>query len=353
MNGGVAPVALVAVLLVLAGCGGAPTGPAGGTATDEDAVGTPTVTATATESPPAATPGSESTATPDGTTTAAGTVTAGPTRTATADPGVVATSAGGGAGGSVIGTPGGPAGADSTPADASDGAPPRSVTATPSMASPPGTGPEGVTDAAALFEAHQDGLTGTDYAVAYGTRSVVAGNRSEVSTVVRSDRDRERTLERTGVPGAAATLETFRNRSGFFRREAVDDRIHYTVRDPGLSFRAAHRQRADARYPVETVLRYGEFERTGTATHDGRRVTRFGLAAVNRSALSAGTTVTEASGALLVDRQGVVRRALVDIRGERDGTDRRLVAEYRVVETGEVTVTPPDWLDEATAASGR
>ncbi len=208
-------------------------------------------------------------------------------------------------------------------------------------------------DSTALLDTKVDSLAETDYALNVTQVAMVDGNRTRSVSVVRSDLDGQRSLGEFGVrsPRGETTVDIYRNVTTLYRQQTVDGRTSYRVRNGSGTFEQYHERRADVARSAESLFRFANFSGAELVERDGRTMARYSLAEANRSAINESTTITDATGELLVDERGVIHRGVVDIRGNRDGTPRRLFIELRTTATSDVTVEEPDWLSEAEAAS--
>jgi hypothetical protein len=218
---------------------------------------------------------------------------------------------------------------------------------------PAGTSESGVADPTALLDAKVDSLADTDYALNVTQVAMLDGSRTRSVSVVRSDLDGQRSLGEFSVtsPSGETTVDIYRNATTLSRRQAVDGRTSYRVRNGSGTFEQYHERRADVARSAESLFRFANLSGAEVVERDGRTMARYTLAEVNGSAVNESTTITDATGVLLVDERGVIHRGVVDIRGNRDGTPRRLFIELRTTATSDVTVEEPDWLSEAEAAS--
>ena len=228
-------------------------------------------------------------------------------------------------------------------------------TATPEpFAYPNGTNASSVTDRTALYATHAETL-GTVSFASNLTQVVVAGeNRSEATSLVRSDPAAERAVSSFTVtePTGVTSADTFRNGTDRYRRRTVDDRTSYRVRNATGPFEDFHAQQTGLLRSADRLFQLARFAGNGTVERDGRRLARYDLTGINESTVGENTTITSTDGVLLVDERGVVHRAAVEVRGERDGQRQRLRIEYRTTATGDVTVDRPEWLSTAEEESG-
>ncbi|WP_276257526.1 hypothetical protein [Haloglomus litoreum] len=218
---------------------------------------------------------------------------------------------------------------------------------------PEGVDDSGVADSTALFDAHVAAVSGTDYAINLTQVAAIGENRTHATSVVRSDLDRERSLGRFEVTGQQDTsVAVFRNTSDFYRRQTAAGRTSYRVRNATGSFATYHERRADVLRSANTVFQFANLSSAEIVERDGRRMARYTLDEVDRTAINESTTITDASAELLVDERGVIHRGYVEIDGERDGEPRRLFVEFRTTATGDVPVERPGWLGTAEEEAG-
>jgi hypothetical protein len=204
-----------------------------------------------------------------------------------------------------------------------------------------------------LFDAHRATLGERDYAVNLTQVVLADGDRTRTVSRVRSDLDAGRLRGAFTASSNNVTVDTFRNKSRFFRRQTVADRTTYRVRNTTGSFESYHDRRTSLVASSVSIYRFAAYTANGTVERDGRTLYRFDLAAVNESAVAENVTVTGAAGRLLIDERGLIHRSTLELRGESaDGDTRRLFVSYRVTGTGDVTVERPDWLSTAAAETG-
>lgn len=245
-------------------------------------------------------------------------------------------------------------GGDQAGSDGRDGGDDETGTSTGPSAYPPGLDASGVTDRSALFAAHEKALATDDYAANLTQVAVVGGNRTTTTTLIRSDVNGKRAAGRFEVRDASGTtsVDTYRNATTLYRRQKADGETQYLVRNASGPFTDYHERQSDLLRSGAQVFILANFTGDGTIERDGRRLVRYSLAGLNESAIDRNTTVTSAEGELLVDERGVVHRAFVDLRGERDGESRQLRLEYRTTATRNVTVTRPEWSTTAEQEAG-
>lgn len=96
----------------------------------------------------------------------------------------------------------------------------------------------------------------------------------------------------------------------------------------------------------EYFYRSTEFERAGNVTRDGETFTRYVLAETPENP-SENVTIQDGDGEILVDSEGIIHEATLNVTAEENGEPAQMTVEYRVTELGNVTVPEPAWLDEA------
>ncbi|RXK49341.1 DUF7537 family lipoprotein [Halorientalis pallida] len=97
---------------------------------------------------------------------------------------------------------------------------------------------------------------------------------------------------------------------------------------------------------LRQVYEFGEFERAGNVTRDGREYAAFDLTAA-ATGPNATVTLNHSSGRILIAPNGVIRRATIDLQGTQRGAPFVYAVDYRITQDGDVSVQPPEWLDRA------
>jgi hypothetical protein len=178
--------------------------------------------------------------------------------------------------------------------------------------------------------------------------TVETPNRSRNATVaVASDPDGKRQLIRTRSRNG--TLDRYVNSTTVFSRveingtteyghTALGDAVFSTVHTDGVRIGR-----------LTTIYEFGQFEPAGNVTRDGTRYAAFELAGVNTGP-NAAVTLNHSTGRILVAPNGAIRRASIDLRGTQRGDPFVYAVDYRITRTGDVSIRPPEWLDEARSA---
>ncbi|WP_049931073.1 DUF7537 family lipoprotein [Halosimplex carlsbadense] len=231
-----------------------------------------------------------------------------------------------------------------------------------------GSGPSTVETANAsrvrrVVAAHSTALADRDYEVTRSERRRVTGpngTRSAVRRVVaRSSAAQDRIAGRLTVNG---TLEPGVTRTNTFVADGtVNRRTVHSGHEPEYTREAAEQSHRElhgemATTSLEELLELGRYERASTVERDGRRLGRYELAAFAGPSWSRASTVENASGVYLVDRDGVVREARLTYRLSDPEAETTMTVErtYAVETADRLAVERPAWVDEAVeAADGR
>lgn len=88
------------------------------------------------------------------------------------------------------------------------------------------------------------------------------------------------------------------------------------------------------------------FTPTGQVRRDGTVLTRYEVSTVS-AAENPDAALDHYSGEVLVDSDGIVRTATLQVNGTVDGEPQRLSVEYHVTALGTATVERPDWVGQA------
>jgi len=172
--------------------------------------------------------------------------------------------------------------------------------------------------------------------------------------VFRINLTEERYYSNVAVPGISHTRIVYQGDVGTFHRFVDDDGVSYvndTARSPAWPDSPLRRSLAvGGRTLVRRIARY-DFERAGTAEFDGGRLERYVASGTDNA--SGPGTVTAFVMVILVDDRGIVRRVESTTRGRVEGKGE-YVLRYRfsVTGLGTTSVTPPDWVENASAPAG-
>jgi hypothetical protein len=210
----------------------------------------------------------------------------------------------------------------------------------------PAAGPteDGITVPTFRLENHSRALANTSYAVEM--RINVSTNRTRLnrSFAVRSDRETARQL--IELQEGPLRADRYVANGSIYTRSRVNGSVAYDNRSLGSgndTFDAIHRRSVSADR-LAGIYQFGEFNESGTVTREGRTLTEYELV---ETAIGDNATVESASGRVLIDQNGAIRLARVDITGTQDGDPFFVHADYRVTATEAVTVRQPGWLDAA------
>jgi hypothetical protein len=193
---------------------------------------------------------------------------------------------------------------------------------------------------------HSRALANTSYAVEMRIDISANGSTIDRSFAVRSDPGAER--QRVELRGRQSVTDRFVGNGTIYTRLRANGSTGYDVRRfdrYNLTFGTLHR-RSVSQGRLAGIYQYGDFDESGTVTRNGRTLTEYTLV---DTGITRNATVESASGRVLVDREGVIRLARIDISGTRGGDEFFIHTEYRVTGIGTVTADRPGWLAEARA----
>lgn len=235
------------------------------------------------------------------------------------------------------------AGCSSGPLGGSPGdAAPQSVD---DLSLPDGASPDAVENASALAAAHTQRLSERGYEVRLSVALSGAGESRNRTYLVRRDAD-SRALYQRVVRGANGTpVVAYVNETASYQKQGVADPSYdvdtATTSDGGPT--------AVAKAP-ESLVPLGEWTDPSAVSRDGQTLVRYDLDGISPDAQFVDADqVSNASGSLLVDQQGVVHRVALNVTRERDGATSTARYEYRVTDLGDVAVEKPEWVSEAAA----
>jgi hypothetical protein len=197
-----------------------------------------------------------------------------------------------------------------------------------------------------LLRNHSRALANTSYAIEMEINISANDSAIDRSFAVRSDLVAER--QRVELQGPRSVTDRFVGNGTIYTRLRANSSTGYDVRDFerfNVTFGTLHR-RSISQGRLAGIYQYGEFDETGTVTRNGRTLTEYTLV---DTGITRNATVESSSGRVLVDQQGVIRLARVDITGTRDGNEFFVQTTYRVTGVGDITVDEPGWTADARA----
>lgn len=232
---------------------------------------------------------------------------------------------------------------------ATEAAPPtlEPVTSTPGSGAdtyPPGMSASGIEDADALIGAHLDVVTGQSYRWIRVRREYV--DRRPVASVRERADVASPTVYRTSVQrgerGDVTVFERYANGTVQFQQRRDANGTTYSSHGIGAGPDGKGPYEIDAERRLDRVLGMENTSVAGTETLDGRRFYRVRLSGY------VWPGIPNASGMVLVGESGFVRRLWLQyaLPGE---SNRAVTVEMRYERVGNVTVSPPPWLEEAKA----
>lgn len=243
---------------------------------------------------------------------------------------------------------GGPSPTPATPG----GSPSPSPTPTP-VPYPAGYGATGVADADRAIQAHVDGVQAQEsYIVEFNGTALTNRSVGTINALQATNLSTDRAYSIIRVGGRGTTTRYYADGSVYVRTDPPGaNNTRYS--SANATFRPRAFTGVEQVEPLVRNVSYGAPERIPRT--DGGAFFRYSTSGVEnvtdlRSIL--GDTidrrnVTELRVGIVVDGDGVVRRAAYDATITRDGEALQIATEVKVLGFGSTTVDPPDWLDEA------
>lgn len=211
---------------------------------------------------------------------------------------------------------------------------------------PPGIDETGVTDVDALMAAHNASLDGQSVTVDLGFHLTVNGSGEEVSLHAKVVPDSDRGWIRFESGDDHGTYYT--EGTTTYYREVVDANARYGTIADTLAIPETGTPRFGTDDRIRTALESADWEPVGTVERDGRTLYELEATDVEVPGVNAsdGTTV-EASGRLLVDRDGVIHHLEVDTTVEDAEETVQYGLRVSLSDIGSTSVDRPDWYDNA------
>ncbi|WP_299269363.1 DUF7537 family lipoprotein [Halorientalis sp.] len=205
--------------------------------------------------------------------------------------------------------------------------------------------------------AHTDTLRDRGYELRLDVRVRTPNGSTNLTVDVASDPDGERQLIQRRA--ATGTLDRYVDGTQLFTRFAANGSTTFDTADLGarnvtfttdgrndIAFVNTVHGSSLRTQRLRQIYEFGEFGPRQNVTRDGQRYATFDLTGAVTGP-NATVTLNHSSGRILIAPSGVVRRASIDLRGTQRGEPFVYAVDYRIGETGDVTVQPPKWLDEA------
>ncbi|WP_335999156.1 DUF7537 family lipoprotein [Halorientalis halophila] len=217
---------------------------------------------------------------------------------------------------------------------------------TPSSPSNSSDGPQDTGIPYERLDDHSAALANESYDLGIDLEIRTPDRRRNATVNVSSDPVGERQLIRTESPNGS--LDRYLAGQELYTRVNVNGTTEYNITDLGarnVSFAAVHGSGIRVRR-LATIYEFGTFERAGNVTRDGERYAAFDLTEP-ATGPNATVTLNDSSGRILIDQNGIIRRATIDLRGTQSGEPFVYAVDYRIERVGNVTIDEPAWFDEA------
>lgn len=214
------------------------------------------------------------------------------------------------------------------------------------VAFPDGTTADGITNATAVFDAHQERLAADSYRIAYNASVSTPDSSGDSSTIIASNETQGRQLETTDLPRIDRVQ--FRTADRMVQRQRVQSQTLYDGRDLNGSMAAVHRSGAAPGPLLGTIVSTGEFTANATGTENGHQTVTFRATATRENASGQlPEEIDEYEATVQVDESGLIRSADLFATGWTQGHRTVYDQTYRTIERGSVNVSRPAWVDDA------
>lgn len=215
----------------------------------------------------------------------------------------------------------------------------------------PGAAPAGFENASQVLREHQARLATDSYQIEYALTQVLPEGVANTSTVVASNESQRRLRERTTLPGRS--IDQCNDGDQRHRKVKIGNSTSYDTQPVNGSTSDVHYEGARPGPLLATIVSAGNFTATGTDTVAGRSVITY-----NSTELRANATgqlpdeVDRFDASVSIDEAGRIREATMTASGRINNVEVLTSQEFQTVGVGDVTVSRPDWVDNATGERG-
>lgn len=212
---------------------------------------------------------------------------------------------------------------------------------------PDGAGPEGFTNASRVLATHQEQLAQDSYRLAFNLTYDRQGQTANTTTFVASNESQARQRLQADLPGRS--LDRFTNAQFTASRHQLRGNTTYGSQRVSRSMGEIHYQGATPGQLLSTVVRAGNYTATGVETRDGRTIITYEANSVAANASGQlPETVGNLSATVTIDERGRIWEARLVTSGSSGGAEELFYQQYRTMAVGDVTVTRPAWVANAT-----
>lgn len=215
---------------------------------------------------------------------------------------------------------------------------------------PPGITEEGIENRSALLAAHRAGLAETGYRTAITVNATLNGSDG----VQQFNSSQESTVEeglapfhvRSSSQGAfvGTTGDVWGNGSVVLSRQQRGGETSYASPTGPVN-----ESQITSTSTIGPFLAAGDYDVVGTETRDGTDVVLLRATEANDTSSLQTGNVTAFDATVAVDADGIVHAVEGSMTGETQGGTVTMDVRYELLETGDVTVDRPAWIDEALA----
>lgn len=213
------------------------------------------------------------------------------------------------------------------------------------LENPPGMSNGSITDPDRLLTAHQTTLANTSATVSYG--QWYSDEYGESGEFLTGESDPESDAIWVRIQTDEGYAEYYSETELTHTKHVSANTTRYFTQD-AFPVTVEHRYGADEY--VAFLLMNAEYEREGTATHDGEPVHWFTATELesNVSAPDEENVSVQSDGELLVAETGVIRHGTIEQQFEsEDGETATVMMEVTHRDIGNTEVEQPDWVEES------
>ena len=194
-----------------------------------------------------------------------------------------------------------------------------------------------------LALSHVSQLSGTGYHIKVTSRSVEGESEFNQSSTRLSNPMQTKLYATIKTDNSSQYL--YQNSSTVYEKSVSGSKTTYETQTINGSFESVHRQAA-LTDSLKKILHSGTYSRTSTVQGPQGETATYTL---KNPTLNETTniTITNSSGEVTLTSDGLVEYAAIDVKGIRNETPIEQSLQYEVIERGNVSISPPPWLESA------
>ncbi len=216
-----------------------------------------------------------------------------------------------------------------------------------SVTYPAGSGPNGFSNVSQVLVSHQEQLATDSYRLAFNLTHVRGGQTANTTTVVASNESQGRQLLSAELPGR--TVDQFLTPEVAASRLRTKNGTRFQSQQLSRPMSEIHYRGATPGQLLPTVLRAGNYTANRTETRGNRTLIVYESTTLRANASGQlPDEVESVSGTVTIDEQGRIWEAELLVGGRTDGAEEVFYQQYRTESVGNVSVTRPAWVENAT-----